>query len=86
MKVVLHLTSSCNLRCTYCYAPAKRKDAMSMDTARRAIDLAVRLGGQSACVGFFGGEPLLAFDAIRELTTYAEERGRERGTDRKSVV
>ena len=79
MKVVLHLTLNCNLRCKYCYAPAKRQEAMSTDTAHKAIDLAVRLGERSACVAFFGGEPLLRFDAIQELTRYAEAGARRRG-------
>ncbi|HEY3356396.1 MAG TPA: radical SAM protein [Polyangia bacterium] len=79
MKVVLHLTSSCNLRCKYCYAPAKRKDSMSRDTARRAIDLGLSLAGPSACVAYFGGEPLLQFAAIQELTRHAEEQAARRG-------
>jgi uncharacterized protein len=83
MKVVLHLTTSCNLRCAYCYAPTQHRATMSLPTARRAIalglDLAVAEGHRSACVAFFGGEPLLQFDAIRELTLEAEARGRARG-------
>ena len=77
MKVILHLTKDCNLRCRYCYAPSKVKERMPARTARRAVDLAVRLGGSSACVSYFGGEPLLMFDRIQELTAYACERGRK---------
>jgi uncharacterized protein len=80
MKVVLHLTKSCNLRCKYCYAPNKIKESMTLETARRGIDLAVRLGNGSACVSYFGGEPLLVFDQIRELTTYAHECGKQSNT------
>jgi uncharacterized protein len=39
----------------------------------------VRLGDRSACVAFFGGEPLLMLGAIKELTHYAEEGARRRG-------
>ncbi|MFH1807732.1 MAG: radical SAM protein [Pseudomonadota bacterium] len=80
MKAVLHLTKSCNLRCRYCYAPSKIKESMSLDTARKAIDLVLGMAHGSACVAYFGGEPLLCFDAIRELTLYAEQQARPRGT------
>lgn len=73
MKVVLHLTKACNLRCRYCYAPAKTAERMSFETACKAVDLALSLGQKSACVSYFGGEPLLTFDLIREITAYAEE-------------
>lgn len=80
MKAVLHLTKSCNLRCRYCYAPSKIKETMSLDTARKGIDLVLGLAKGSACVAYFGGEPLLCFDAIQELTRYAVERARPSGT------
>lgn len=81
MKAILHLTKACNLRCKYCYAPAKTKEAMSVETARKAIDLAIALGRGSACISYFGGEPLLLFDRIVELTEYACARGAEHGTE-----
>jgi len=79
MKVVLHLTTSCNLRCKYCYAPHAKRATMSIETARKAIDLAVAEGRRSACVSYFGGEPLLKFEMIEELTRYAHEAGRRAG-------
>ncbi len=79
MKVVLHLTKNCNLRCRYCYAATKGPGSMSDATARRAIDMALELGDGSACVSYFGGEPLLMFDRIRALTAYALEAGRRAG-------
>jgi uncharacterized protein len=75
MKVILHLTRNCNLRCRYCYAASKGPGSMADQTARRAIDLAIRLGGRTACVSFFGGEPLLHFDRIRAWTEYALAAG-----------
>ena len=80
MKAVLHLTKACNLRCRYCYAPSKTKESMSLETARKAVDLVVALGGGSACVSFFGGEPLLLFDRIRAITEYAVAAGTRTGT------
>ncbi len=80
MKVILHLTKNCNLRCRYCYAPEKVDEPMSLEVAQKAIDLAIETGKTSACVSFFGGEPLLLFDRMQELTAYAEARGEESGT------
>ena len=78
MKVILHLTQDCNLRCKYCYAPAKIKASMTAETALKAVELAADLGQATACVSFFGGEPLLRFDLIRELVAHANECGRRR--------
>lgn len=78
MKVILHLSADCNLRCTYCYASKTRHaGVMSMETARAAVDLASREGRESFCVSFFGGEPLLHFDLIREIVDYAHRVARE---------
>jgi uncharacterized protein len=80
MKVVLHLTTKCNLRCRYCYAPQTGRATMTPETAKLGIDLAVELGGKTACVSYFGGEPMLRFDLVRELTSYARAAGRAAGT------
>jgi uncharacterized protein len=80
MKVVLHLTTTCNLRCIYCYAPHEKRGTMSLETAKRGVDLAVELGRTTACVSYFGGEPLLKFKMIQELTRYACEVGARTGT------
>lgn len=79
MKVVLHLTQQCNLRCTYCYAAKHAYGAMDPRIARKGIDLALKLGKKSACISYFGGEPLLRFDLIRELQDYAEREGAKAG-------
>ncbi|MCE5333476.1 MAG: radical SAM protein [Desulfobacteraceae bacterium] len=73
----LHLTRDCNLRCNYCYGGIKTREAMPFDVARRAIDMFLdrteHLG-----VRFFGGEPLLRFSSIREITAYCEEQAAKR--------
>lgn len=55
MHYTLHLTDRCNLACTYCYVH-KRKTDMSLDTAKRVVDMAAAEGGHHGIV-FFGGEP-----------------------------
>lgn len=79
---VLLLTSRCNLRCTYCYARGgeARVQDMSPDLARATIDHvyrnAVDLGRDHFDLTFHGGgEPLKAWDVLREATLYA--RGKD---------
>lgn len=69
MKYTLFLTHSCNLACSYCYV-SKSKDRMSLDIAQTVIDFAYRHTppGEDIDIGFFGGEPLLEFPLLKEIT------------------
>jgi uncharacterized protein len=71
----LHLTTACNMRCSYCYSPPHGGAAMSPDIGRRAMDLGARLTDGSCGIVFFGGEPLLHKDLIRELVAYGRGKG-----------
>jgi uncharacterized protein len=70
------LTDNCNLRCSYCWQKNKTTHDMSQGTAFAAIDLL--LGGSDPqpelTVLFFGGEPMLRFDLIEQVVTYADEQ------------
>lgn len=83
MILTLYVTMDCNLRCRYCYAAPHRKANMTEDLGRRAIDLAVAevrgLGGDHLGLRYFGGEPLLRWELIPKLLTYAEDAGRAGG-------
>ncbi len=65
MHFTLHLTTGCNLRCSYCYAPHSGREDMSEDVVDRTVDLAAQLDPLNAGIIFFGGEPLLRRDLIR---------------------
>jgi uncharacterized protein len=85
VHVTLHLTPRCNFGCRYCYASPHAGADMTVETARAAVDFAVgessRLHpGQSVGVIFFGGEPLLVQNVIREVTAYCRERTARDGT------
>lgn len=72
MHLTLHLTSQCNLRCKYCYDGSHQGGDMSFETAKGAIGLAIaenraKTPGQSLGIAFFGGEPLLRKDLIKEV-------------------
>jgi uncharacterized protein len=68
-KHTLVVTQQCNLRCTYCYV-SKSDTVMPLSTARRAIDLAFANtpAGETVDIGYFGGEPLLEFGLMQDIT------------------
>lgn len=82
-RLTLELTQACNLRCSYCvYSgkfPGRRTHSdkqMTEETARHAIELFAGLSRQREAVSlcFYGGEALLCFEKIKELTVYARQR------------
>jgi uncharacterized protein len=74
MNLTLHLTTACNMRCAYCYAPPVAGPVMSLETGVRTLDLAAELNqGAPSGIIFFGGEPLLCQDRVRELVAYGLE-------------
>ncbi|MGE5458856.1 MAG: radical SAM protein [Methanobacterium sp.] len=83
-EVILFPTSRCNLRCTYCYADAGRRNTeLSWDAAQAAIDLVIKnaceIGLTDFQLGFHGGgEPTLAWDLLRRCADYALEEGQKR--------
>ncbi len=79
MNLTLHLTHNCNLRCRYCYAGEKRRCDMTPEVMRKAIDLALSETKGAFTVSFFGGEPLLKRELMREGLEYANGRAKETG-------
>ena len=69
MHYTLHITNSCNLACRYCYVHKQQPKRMTIDTARAAIDRAARNSGDVG-ISFFGGEPLLQKQLIRDAVAY----------------
>ena len=73
----LHVAHSCNLRCDYCFAGQGNYHGsaalMSIETACRAIDFLVENSGtkHNLEVDFFGGEPLLAWETVKQTVKYA---------------
>ena len=75
----LHVAHTCNLNCAYCFASQGKyhgdRAIMSLETAKRALDFLIEnsQGRTNLEVDFFGGEPLMNFDMIKELVAYARE-------------
>ena len=82
----LLVSHSCNLNCDYCFAAQGRfkgkSGLMSLETGKRALDFLVENSGlrRNLEVDFFGGEPLLNFEMIKELVSYARsiEKGKNK--------
>jgi uncharacterized protein len=76
-QLALEITQQCNLRCKYCvysgkyyYYRAHRSNSMNLDIAKRSIDFYLeryKIGGIDTppVVGFYGGEPLLCTETIK---------------------
>lgn len=70
--VTLVLTQNCNLNCSYCYEHSKTKKTMSVETAKKIIEKEINTNDEypEIIFEFFGGEPFLEFDLIKELYEY----------------
>ncbi len=81
----LHICHDCNLRCRYCFADEgayhSKREFMSLETAKRAIDFLIEGSGNRKVleVDFFGGEPLMCLDVIKEVVAYARREGDRAG-------
>ncbi len=72
----LHIAHDCNLACKYCFAGEGeyhgRRALMSLETGKKALDFLVKNSGNRVNleVDFFGGEPLLNWQVVKELVIY----------------
>jgi uncharacterized protein len=66
-SVALCLTHACNLRCRYCYAGAKAGRSMTANTAVETLNFLAKQSEGPCAITFFGGEPLLQLELIKEV-------------------
>lgn len=80
----LHVAHTCNLNCEYCFAGQGKyhgEDAiMSFEVGKKALDFLVEHSGtrKNLEVDFFGGEPLVNFDVVKQLVVYARSIEKEK--------
>ncbi len=73
----LHVAHTCNLNCSYCFASQGKyhgeRALMSFETGKRALDFLIENSGTRTNleVDFFGGEPLMNWDVVKQLVAYA---------------
>ena len=81
----LHIAHTCNLDCSYCFASQGKyhgeRALMSLEVGKRALDFLIENSGtrRNLEVDFFGGEPLMNFEVVKELVAYARTREKECG-------
>lgn len=74
----LHIAHDCNLRCQYCFAGqgpyGGDRSLMSAEVGKQAIDYLLEVSGprKNVEIDFFGGEPLLNWDVVKELVEYGK--------------
>ena len=72
----LHIAHDCNLACRYCFAGQGEYNGesalMSAETGKKAIDFLIKSSGnrRNLEVDFFGGEPLMNFEVVKEFVAY----------------
>ena len=80
----LHIAHTCNLNCSYCFASQGKyhgdRALMSFEVGKRALDFLVERSGSrhNLEVDFFGGEPLMNFDVVKQLVAYARSIEKEK--------
>ena len=81
----LHVAHTCNLNCAYCFASQGKyhgdRALMSFEVGKRALDFLIEHSGsrRNLEVDFFGGEPLMNWDVVKQLVQYARSVEKEHG-------
>ncbi len=81
----LHVAHTCNLNCSYCFASQGKyqgdKALMSFEVGKQALDFLIASSGTRTNleVDFFGGEPLMNWEVVKQLVAYGRSREKECG-------
>lgn len=81
----LHVAHTCNLNCAYCFAGQGKyrgdRALMSFEVGKQALDFLIASSGNRTNleVDFFGGEPLMNFEVVKQLVAYARSIEKEHG-------
>ena len=76
----LHIAHDCNLACRYCFAEEGeyhgRRAMMSFEVGKKALDFLIANSGsrKNLEVDFFGGEPLMNWEVVKQLVNYGREQ------------
>lgn len=79
----LHIAHTCNLNCSYCFASQGKyqgdRALMSFEVGKQAFDFLIANSGtrKNLEVDFFGGEPLMNWDVVKQLVNYARSIEKE---------
>lgn len=79
----LNVAHTCNLSCEYCFASQGKYNGnraiMSYEVGQRAIDFLLENSGhhRNLDIDFFGGEPLMAWETVKQIVAYARSKEKE---------
>ncbi|MFR9047272.1 MAG: thioether cross-link-forming SCIFF peptide maturase [[Clostridium] leptum] len=78
----LNVAHDCNLRCEYCFAAkgvSVGTDADAFKIGKKAVDFLLEKSGtrHNLEMDFFGGEPLMNFDVVKQVVSYARSKEKE---------
>lgn len=81
--ICLHVAHDCNMSCQYCFGDKGAFDGdrslMSYETGQKAIDFLLKNSGsrKNLEIDFFGGEPLMNFEVVKQLVDYGRKNESE---------
>lgn len=88
----LHIAHDCNLRCKYCFASTgdfgTGRKLMPFSVAKAAIDFLLEhsVGRQNLELDFFGGEPLMNWNVVKQTVEYARSKEQEYGKNFRFTI
>lgn len=88
----LNVAHDCNLKCKYCFAKqgdfGGNAELMSLDVGKKAMDFLVANSGnrRNLDIDFFGGEPLMNWEVVKELVKYGREIEKPAGKNMRFTI
>lgn len=76
-RASLNLTQNCNFKCPWCFTWGRTQQSMTFETARKIVDFLFKNAQKiqdTVEVAYWGGEPLLEWDLLKEITLYAVKK------------
>ena len=79
----ISITDRCNLRCKYCFASTgdfgEGRRLLDFETGKKALDFLIEKskGRHNLELDFFGGEPLMNFEVVKQIVEYARSLEKE---------
>ncbi|APT76427.1 hypothetical protein LN42_08590 [Marinitoga sp. 1137] len=77
-NIILNITKACNLECIYCYAHKEKPESMKMELIKESLEyIFSNTKKKKITITYFGGEPLLEFEKIKESVALSKELGKK---------
>lgn len=88
----LHVAHDCNMTCKYCFGDKGAfegvRSLLSLETGKKAIDFLLSHSGsrRNLEIDFFGGEPLMNFQVVKDLVSYGREAEKAYGKNIRFTI